>query len=87
MCALTRTANLEHVRASPLAPPATNDIDFTLLAFFVCTFYAFPVLSRLFTRLPPGPRRITAGDPFEMFLSIMADMLTFNPIVVISNYN
>ncbi len=48
-------------------PPATNDIDSTLLACFVYTFYGlssginaatFPILIRLFTRLPPGSRRI-----------------------------
>ncbi len=68
MRALTRMANLEQVRAFPLAPPATNDIDSTLLAFLYALFYAlsfginaatFPVLIRLFTRLPPGSRRIT----------------------------
>ncbi len=53
------------------SPPATNYIDSTLLACFVCTFYAlssginaatFPVLTRLFTRLPPGSRRINWLD-------------------------
>ncbi len=66
--ALRRTANLEQLRALPLAPPATNDIDSTLLACVVCTFLCassginattFPLLIRLFTRLPPGSRRIS----------------------------
>ncbi len=35
--ALTRTANVEQVRAFPLALRATNDIDSMLLACFVCT--------------------------------------------------
>ncbi len=48
-------------------PPATNDIDSTLLACLYALFYAlssgintatFPALTWLFTRLPPGSRRI-----------------------------
>ncbi len=65
--ALRRTADLEQLCAFPLAPPAINDTDSTLLACFVCTFYAhfseinaatFPALIRLFARLPPGSRHI-----------------------------
>ncbi len=55
------------MRALPLAHPSTNDINSTLLACLYARFYAlfsginvamFPVLIRLFTRLPPGSRRI-----------------------------
>ncbi len=65
--AFRRTAGLEQLRALPLAPPSTNDINPTLLAWLCGLFYAlfsainastFPALIWSFTRLPPGPRRI-----------------------------
>ncbi len=61
-------ANLgEKLRAFPLAAPATNDIDSLLLACLYALCYALseisvttcPVQIRLFTRLPPGSKRIT----------------------------
>ncbi len=38
--ALRRTAGLEQLRALPLAPPSTNDINSTLLAYLYVLFYA-----------------------------------------------
>ncbi len=58
-------ADLEQLRAFPLAPPATNDIDFPLRAVLNALFYAFssginavtlPCLIFLFIRLPLGSR-------------------------------
>ncbi len=60
--------DLEQLRAFPLAPAATNDINPTLLASLFALFYAlssainaaiFSALIQFFTRLPQGPRRIT----------------------------
>ncbi len=66
-----RTADLEQLRIFPLAPQTTNDINSTLLAWLNALFHAlfsginaatFPVLIWLFTRLPPGSRRIRVID-------------------------
>ncbi len=64
-------------------PPATNHIDSTLLTCFVCTFYArssvinaatFPVLIRLFTRLPLGSRR-TSFNPCGFISKLQTALL------------